>query len=187
MDEPALPGSGFKIINGEGYDDGGVADLSLLIDLEDNVQRRRRGETEYFQALKADLLPRAVKGPMARMSRREQKVSLAQLLFSEDDDCEDKGPSEVYVVQVDGEEDKATMKHRADRLAQARAALRLSLLLREAACTSLSLSELCKRKLTHSGKTGATEALRCADKAIEISGDGFWDGDAIAIEVSGDD
>lgn len=183
LDEPTLPGSGFKIIDGEGFDDGGVADLSLLIDLEDNVQRRRRGENEYFQALKADLLPRAIKGPMAKMNRREQKVSLAQLLFSEDDDCEDKGPSEVYVEQVDGEEDKATIKHRADRLAQARAALRLSLLLRESACTSLSLSELCKRRLTYSGKSGASEALRCADKALEIAGSDFWDGDDIAIEA----
>lgn len=183
LDEPTLPGSGFKIINDHGFDDGGVADLSLLIDLEDNVQRRRRGENEYFQALKADLLPRAIKGPMAKMNRREQKVSLAQLLFSEDDDCEDKGPSEVYVEQVDGEEDAATMKHRADRLAQARAALRLSLLLREAACTSLSLSELCKRRLTYSGKAGANEALRCADKALEIAGEGFWDGDDIAMEA----
>lgn len=123
---------------------------------------------------------------MAKMTRREQKVSLAQLLFSEDDDCEDKGPSEVYIDQVDGEEDAATMKHRADRLAQAKAALRLSLLLREPACTSLSLSELCKRKLTFSGKKGATDALRCADKALEIAGNGFWDGDEIAIEANDD-
>jgi len=183
LEKPALPGTGFKVLNEDGYDDGGVADLSLLIDLEDSVQRRRRGENEYFQALKADLLPRATRGPMAKMTRREQKVSLAQLLFSEDDDCEDKGPSEVYVDQVDGEEDTATLKHRADRLAQARAALRLSLLLREPACTSLSLSELCKRKLTFSGKKGAVEALRCADKALEIAGSGFWDGDEISIEA----
>lgn len=183
LEEPALPGTGFKILNGEGYDDGGVADLSLLIDLEDSVQRRRRGENEYFQALKADLLPRAIKGPMANMTRREQKVSLAQLLFSEDDDCEDKGPSEVYMEQAGGDEDAATMKHRADRLAQAKAALRLSLLLREAACTSLSLAELCKRKLTFSGKDGANEALRCANKSLEIAGSGFWDGDDIAIEA----
>merc|ERR1712071_92479 len=86
--------------------------------------------------------------------------------------------------QVDGEEDVATVKHRADRLAQAKAALRLSLLLREPACTSLSLSELCKRKLTFSGKKGAGEALRCADKALEIAGDGFWDGDEVAIEAN---
>jgi len=183
LDKPALPGTGFKVLGEDGYDDGGVADLSLLIDLEDSVQRRRRGENEYFQALRADLLPRATKGPMAKMTRREQKVSLAQLLFSEDDDCEDKGPSEVYIDQVDGEEDGATVKHRADRLAQARAALRLSLLLREPACTSLSLSELCKRRLTFSGKAGAEEAMRCADKALEIAGGGFWDGDEIAVEA----
>lgn len=168
----------------EGYDDGGVADLSLLIDLEDSVQRRRRGENEYFQALKADLLPRATRGPMAKMTRREQKVSLAQLLFSEDDDCEDKGPSEVYIDQVDGEEDRATVRHRAERLAQARAALRLSLLLREPACTSLSLSELCKRTLTYSGKKGAATALRCAEKALEIAGEGFWDNDDVSVEAN---
>jgi len=183
LDEPTIKGDGFKVLGTEGFDDGGVADLSLLIDLEDNVQRRRRGENEYFKALNADLLPRATKGPMGRMSRREQKVSLAQLLFSESDDCEDKGPSEVYVEQVDGGEDAATLKYRADRLQQARAALRMSLMLREAACTSLSLSELCKRKLTLSGKAGADAALRCADKALEIAGENFWDGDDVAIEA----
>jgi hypothetical protein len=119
---------------------------------------------------------------MAKMTRREQKVSLAQLLFSEDDDCEDKGPSEVYVEQT-AEEDTATLRHRADRLAQARAALRLSLLLREPACASLSLSELCKRKLTQAGRDGAIDALRCADKALEISGPGFWDSDEVQLEV----
>lgn len=184
LDKPALPGTGFKVLDEEGYDDGGVADLSLLIDLEDSVQRRRRGENEYFQALKADLLPRATRGPMAKMTRREQKVSLAQLLFSEDDDCEDKGPSEVYIDQVDGEEDRATVRHRAERLAQARAALRLSLLLREPACTSLSLSELCKRTLTYSGKKGAATALRCAEKALEIAGEGFWDNDDVSVEAN---
>lgn len=183
LDQPTIKGDGFKVLGTEGYDDGGVADLSLLIDLEDNVQRRRRGENEYFKALQADLLPRATKGPMGRMSRREQKVSLAQLLFSEADESEDKGPSEVYVEQIDGGEDKATMKHRAERLQQARAALRMSLMLREAACTSLSLSELCKRKLTFSGKAGAEDALRCADKALEIAGSGFWDGDDVAQEA----
>ncbi|KAL3822237.1 hypothetical protein ACHAXA_005870 [Cyclostephanos tholiformis] len=182
LDKPALPGSGFKVLGEERYDDGGVADLSLLIDLEDSVQRRKRGENEYFTALKADLLPRATRGPMAKMTRREQKVSLAQLLFSEDDDCEDKGPSEVYVEQT-GDEDSATLRHRADRLAQARAALRLSLLLREPACASLSLSELCKRKLTQAGREGAVDALRCADKALEIAGPGFWDSDEVQLEA----
>ena len=185
MDNPSLPGTGFKVLNGHGYDDGGVADLSLLIDLEDSVQRRRRGENEYFTALKADLLPRATRGPMAKMSRREQKVSLAQLLFSEDEEAEDRGPSEVFMDTADGDDDDKTVKHRQTRLAQAKAALRLSLLLREAACASLSLSELCKRQLSLKGKAGAEEALRCAEKALEISGEGFWDGDDVAIEVSG--
>mmetsp|Transcript_28464 Transcript_28464/g.65121 ORF Transcript_28464/g.65121 Transcript_28464/m.65121 type:complete len:236 (-) Transcript_28464:853-1560(-) len=181
--EPALPGSGFKVLGSDCYDDGGVGDLTLLIDLEDMVLRRKRGETEYFAALKADLLPRATYGSMARMTRREQKVSLAQLLFSEDNDDEDKGPSEVYTDQVDGEESKTVIDHRAGRLSQARAALRLSLLLREPACASLALAELCKRHLIYRGKEGASDALRCADKCLEIAGDGFWDGDEIALEV----
>ena len=75
------------------------------------------------------------------------------------------------------------MKHRKERLGQARAALRLSLLLREPACASLSLSEICKRKLTMTGTEGAEEALRGAEKALEIAGTGFWDGDDIAVEV----
>jgi hypothetical protein len=183
LDEPALPGPGFKILNGPGYDDGGVADLSLLIDLEDSVQRRRRGENEYFSALKADLLPRATKGPMAKMARREQKVSLAQLLFSEDDDTEDKGPSEVFIDGAADEEDQKVIHIRKERLSQAKAALRLSLLLREPACASLSLSELCKRQLALKGKEGAVEALRCAEKSLEIAGEEFWDGEEVAIEV----
>lgn len=183
LKEQSLPGSGFKILNNEGFDDGGVADLTLLIDLDDSVQRRKRGEHEYFQALKADLLPRAVKGPMASQTRREQKVSLAQLLFAEEEEGKDKSPSEIYQeTNVDGL-DEATMKERAESLSQARAALRLSLLLREAACTSLSLSELCKRRLAFYGKAGATDALRCADKSLEIAGPGFWDSDDIAREV----
>ena len=184
LDTPKLPGNGFKILGGHGFDDGGIADLSLLIDLEDSVQRRRRGENEYFTALKADLLPRATRGPMAKMSRREQKVSLAQLLFSEDDEVEDRGPSEVFTDVVDGEDDEKTVQHRQTRLNQAKAALRLSLLLREAACASLSLSEICKRLLSLKGKAGAEDALRCAEKALEIAGEGFWDGDDVAIEVS---
>lgn len=86
--------------------------------------------------------------------------------------------------QVRGDEDEKTLKHREDRVAQAKAALRLSLLLREPACASLSLAELCKRTLTFRGKEGAKDALRCADLAIEIAGSGFWDSDEVAVEVS---
>jgi len=73
LDEPGLPGTGYKALNQDGYDDGGVADLTLVIDLDDSVLRRRRGENDYFTALKADLLPRVVKGSMAQLPRREQK------------------------------------------------------------------------------------------------------------------
>lgn len=182
-DQPALAGSGFKVLDADGFDDGGVADLSLLIDLEDYVMRRRRGETDYFSAMQQDLLPRATKGSMAKLSRRDQKVQLAQLLFSEGQDGDDKGPSEVYVESV-GEEDAETIKLRQDRVYQARGALRMSLMLREAACACLSLSELCKRELLLHGKAGATKALRCAEKALEIAGEGFWDMDDVAMEVS---
>lgn len=187
VENPSLPGTGYKVLFQDGYDDGGVSDLSLLIDLDDCVLRRKRGDTEYFTALKADLLPRATRGQMAAMTRREQKVSLAQILFSEDDDTEDKGPSEVYrdTEGIDGDEDKEVIQLRSMRLEQAKAALRLSMLLREPACACLSLSELCKRRLAYEGKAGAEVALRCAEKSIEICGEGFWDGDEIAIE--GDD
>lgn len=183
MDQPALAGAGFKVLGTEAYDDGGVADLSLLIDLEDFVMRRRRGESDYFNAMQQDLLPRNTKGSMSHLSRRDQKVQLAQLLFSEGQDGDDKGPSEVYVESV-GEDDAETIALRETRLIQARNALRASLVLRESACACLSLSELCKRELLLHGKNGAANALRCAEKALEIAGDGFWDMDDIAMEVS---
>jgi tetratricopeptide (TPR) repeat protein len=182
LDEPSLPGSGYKALDREGYDDGGVADLTLVIDLEDSVLRRKRGENEYFSALKADLLPRVTRGPMAHMTRREQKIKLAKLLFSEEEHEEDKNPSEVW-MDTDGNEDEAVMKHRAERLASARMALSLSSVLREPACASLSLSEISKRRLAYHGKAGAEAALRCANKAIEIAGNGFWDRDEIEIEA----
>lgn len=183
LDEPSISGNGFKILGAPGYDDGGVADLSLLIDLNDSVTRRRRGETEYFSALKVNSLPRATRGPMARMPRRDQKVSLAQLLFAEDEANDDKGPSEVYSDQSLEDEDPAVVAIRAERLSQARASLRLSMLLCEPACACMSLSEICKRNLLLKGRSAAEESLRCANKAVEIAGDGFWDGDDVSIEV----
>ncbi|KAG7359930.1 tetratricopeptide repeat protein [Nitzschia inconspicua] len=183
LDEPSLPGSGYKALNQEGYDDGGVADLTLVIDLDDSVLRRKRGETDYFQALKADLLPRVTKGSLAHLPRREQKIKLAKLLFSDEEHDEDKNPSEVWQDTVDGNEDAATKKLRQERLASARMALSLSSVLREPACASLSLSEISKRRLSLYGKEGAEDALRCADKAIEIAGPGFWDRDEIEIEA----
>lgn len=185
MEEPSLPGSGYKALNQDGYDDGGVADLTLVIDLDDSVLRRKRGETDYFTALKADLLPRVTKPPMSHLPRREQKIKLAKLLFSDEESEEDKTPSEVWSDTVDpDEEDYETKKSRIDRLSSARMALSLSSVLREPACASLSLSEISKRRLACFGKAGGEDALRCANKAIEIAADGFWDRDEIEIEVS---
>mmetsp|Transcript_34487 Transcript_34487/g.38625 ORF Transcript_34487/g.38625 Transcript_34487/m.38625 type:complete len:420 (-) Transcript_34487:361-1620(-) len=183
LDEPGLPGTGYKALNQDGYDDGGVADLTLVIDLDDSVLRRRRGENDYFTALKADLLPRVVKGSMAQLPRREQKIKLAKLLFSDEDQEEDKNSSEVWIDHVDGKEDAATIKIRTTRLASARIALSLSTVLREPACASISLSEISKRCLAAFGKAGGEDALRCADKAIEIAGPGFWDRDEAEIEA----
>lgn len=178
-----MPGMGFKVIDGPGYDDGGVADLSLLIDLEDSVQRRKRGDAEYFTALHKNLLPRATRGPMSRLSRRDQKVSLAQLLFSEDEDLTNTNGSDVFTGISPNKEDKVEYQEARERLAQARVALRMSMLLREPACCALSLCELCKRRLVLEGKDGGEAALRCAMRALEISGDGFYDSDEVALEV----
>lgn len=163
-----------------------MADLTLVIDLDDSVLRRKRGETDYFTALKADLLPRVMTGPLAHLPRREQKIKLAKLLFSDEENEEDKTPSEVWSDSVDPDDDDDfdTKKGRKDRLASARMALSLSSVLREPACASLSLSEISKRRLACFGKAGGEDALRCANKAIEIASDGFWDRDDVEIEVS---
>ena len=110
-------------------------------------------------------------------------VKLAKLLFSEEEHEEDRNPSEVWMDNSDSNEDESIKKHRMERLASARMALSLSSVLREPACASLSLSEISKRRLAYFGKEGAEAALRCADKAIEIAGAGFWDRDEIEIEV----
>jgi hypothetical protein len=185
LENPKVPGSVFKALDRDGYDDGGVADLTLVIDLDDSVLRRKRGDNNYFTSLKADLLPRVTAGQYAALTRRDQKIRLAKLLFSEDDEEGDESsPSEVYIDSVDGKEDEFTKKCRLERLNSAKFALRLSSVLREPACASLSLSEISKRYLSCHGKEGGEAALRCVDKAIEIAADGFWDSEEIALEVS---
>jgi hypothetical protein len=184
LDEPKIPGSTFKALDRDGYDDGGVADLTLVIDLEDSVMRRKRGETAYFSALKADLLPRVTTGQLATLGRRDQKIRLAKILFSdEDENDEDSSPSEVYQDKSESADDEETKKKRLERLKSAKFALRLSSVLREPACASLSLSEISKRYLALYGKEGAEAAVRCATKAAEIASDDFYDSDDIAIEV----
>ena len=75
LDAPSLPGTCFKVLGGQGYDDSGVTDLGLLIDFGDSVLRRRHGgEIEFFIALKKD-------GHMAKMSRQSLNVSLVELLL----------------------------------------------------------------------------------------------------------
>lgn len=187
LDEAKIPGSCYKALDRDGYDDGGVADLTLVIDLEDSVLRRKRGELNYFAALKSDLLPRVTTGQMATLPRRDQKIRLAKLLFDDEDaenNTEDLNPSEVYKeFIIDGSEDEALMVKRLERLKSAKYALRLSSILREAACSSLSLAEISKRYLSCKGKAGAEDAYRCAKKAVEIASDGFYDSEEIAIEV----
>ncbi|GAX21301.1 hypothetical protein FisN_1Lh133 [Fistulifera solaris] len=183
LDEPKTPGTGHKALDQDGYDDGGVADLTLVIDLEDSALRRKRGETAYFSALKADLLPRVTTGQMASLTRRDQKIRLAKILFGDEEEQEEESPSEVYMDKVDGQEDAKTKARRQERLNAAKYALRLSTVLREPACSSLSLSEISKRYLNCFGKEGAEAALRCADKAVEIASDGFYDSDTIAVEA----
>jgi hypothetical protein len=185
LTEPKVPGSTYKCLDQEGYDDGGVADLTLVIDLDDNVLRRKRGDHAYFAALRADLLPRVTTGQLQPETRRDQKVRLAKLLFSEDDeDDNNETPSEVYMDHVkDDAVDEATKQKLQERLASAKYALRLSTILREPACASLSLAEIGKRYLALNGKDGGEDALRCTTKAVEIAEDGFYDNDEIAMEV----
>ena len=108
---------------------------------------------------------------------------LAQLLFVEDPDDEDRGPSEVFYGEAGGHNDDArTTEHKKFRLYQAMNALRLSIMLKEAGCTSLALSELAKRRLQVI-KEGGGSALRAAEMALEIAGDGSWDPDLVVLEA----
>jgi len=175
-------GASQKALDQDGYDDGGVADLTLVVDLEDAVQRRKRGETAYFTALRADLLPRITTGnTMSSLGRRDQKIRLAKLLFSDEED-ETETSSEVYVEQRNVSDPPPA--RRLERLNTAKQALRWSAILREPACCSLSLSELSKRYLLCYGKKGGEHALRCAEKAMMIASDGFYDSDVLLMEVN---
>lgn len=185
LTEPKAPGSLYKTLDQDGYDDGGVGDLSLVMDLEDNIVRRKRGDADYQAAYRADLLPRIKKGNYAQLQRRDQKIQLAQMLFGdgETEQDSDTKASEVY-MDNEREVDENTKKQRLERLNIAKQCLEISYILREVACQSLSLSEISKRHLALKGKDGAEDALRCATKAAEIASNGFYDNDEIFMEVS---
>ena len=190
MDKPQTPGSIRKVLGEDGYDDGGVGDLRLAIDLEDYVLRRKRGENAYFQALKNDLIPRIKEGNWKRMTRKEQKIELAKMLFHEEGDEEiiqDPYKSvEVYSERVE-ELDTATKNKFTTLLRSAKYALQCALVLREPACVALCLSKVCERYLQLYGKEGAEDAVRCGKKAIAICLEDFYDIDDVAIEVGSDE
>jgi len=188
LDTPQTPGSLRKNVGGDGYDDGGVGDLKLAIDLDDHVLRRKRGESNYVMAVQTDSLPRMREGQFKEVYRRDQKVQLAQILFSEDSTADGdvaQNPtktSEVYTEQLD-EPNEETKKRQLDSLRSAKFALRLSIVLKEPACICLSLAEISKRYLTCFGKDGAENALRCAKKGIEIATSEYYDVDEMAVEA----
>lgn len=186
MDKPHTPGSIRKVLGADGYDDGGVADLRLAIDLEDFVLRRKRGENAYFQALKNDLIPRIKEGNYKFLSRKEQKVELAKLLFHEEGDEEiiqDPYKSiEVYNERVE-ELDAENKKKYTELLRTAKSALYGSIVLKEPACIALCLSKVCERYLQLYGKEGAEDAVRCGKKGIEICTEAWYDIDDVKLEV----
>jgi hypothetical protein len=164
-----------------------VGDLTLLIDLDDQVLRRKRGENDYFAAVKANILPRVTQGQLAQLPRRDQKVQLATLLFSDgdvrgDEDEDSDTPSEVYTDTTDIDDEEKKMR-RKERLGKAKQSLKLSFYLGEPACAAMSLAEISKRTLLCFGKEGAEAAFRCAEKAIEMAGEEYYDNDLILMEV----
>ena len=189
MDKPQTPGSIRKVLGADGYDDGGVGDLRLAIDLEDYVQRRKRGELQYFQALKDDLVPRIKDGNWKRMARKEQKIELAKMLFHEEGDEEiiqdPMKAVEIYTERVE-ELDEVTKKKYTAQLNAAKYALQCAIVLREPACVALCLAKVSERYLQVYGKEGAEDAVRCGKKAIAICLEDFYDIDDVSIEVSWD-
>jgi tetratricopeptide (TPR) repeat protein len=153
-----------------------------MLDLEDMVLRRKRGDKAYYEASRDDLLPRQTTGPLAKMSRREQKVQLAQVLFG-DDPTDSSNSEEIYTPPIPGDEDPLVLRQIMKALATAKEALKLSIILEEPACMAMSLVEIAKRILLLKDKEGADDSLRCLEKACEISGEGFWDMDEIKVET----
>jgi len=75
---------------------------------------------------------------------------LAQLLFSEIQGDEDRGPSEVFndtKMTLGEDEQEDVKKHRLQRARMAQNALRLAMILKEPPCASLALTQMCLRTL----------------------------------------
>lgn len=111
---------------------------------------------------------------------------MAELLFNESNEDEDRGPSEVFNesnknVMKEGESEEVK-RHRFQRAKQAQAALMLSMILKEPGCASICLSQLCLRVLGAVANSGEV-ALRIAEKALSIAGDGMWDPDSVNLET----
>jgi hypothetical protein len=203
LTEVAPASAKVKALNSDGYDDGGVADLFLVLDLDELVLRRKRGNDMAFfsEMIKTDLLPRQTVGPQSHKSRRDQKMHLAQVLFSDDNTAgvtkgsyyptdDNSMNCEIYVDHdyvnsKENDNDLEAKQHRYQRLQSAKDCLKLSLQLKEASCVSMALSEISKRYLNAYGKTYAPQALRCSEKAIEIVLNDYWDTDEMEMEVSG--
>lgn len=74
LDESELPGGSFNVIDQPGrFDDGGVNDLQLVLDIRDHALRRQKGDHEYMKLLNGDNLPKARVGQIKEMSRSDQK------------------------------------------------------------------------------------------------------------------
>lgn len=163
--------------------------MKLAIDLDDHVMRRKKGESNFVMGVQTDTLPRMREGQFKEIYRRDQKVQLAQILFSEDASADTdvvQNPtktSEVYQEVNHEDMDDDTKKQLLDSLRSAKFALKLSIVLKEPACICLSLSEISKRYLICYGKAEAETALRCAMKGIEIASSEFYDVDEMAVEV----
>lgn len=182
-EEPGLPGSNYKILGDTvGYDDGGVADLTLMLDLDDLVLRRKRGEKAYYEAECKDLLPRQTTGVMAKSSRRQQKVQLAQVLFGDDPDTSGNS-EEIYSPPIPDDEDPILTRQIIKNLATSKEALKLSIILEEPACMAMSMVEIAKRTILLKDKEGADDALRVLEKACEIAGSDFYDLDLVKVET----
>ena len=76
----SLPGTQFNVLDKPGYyDDGGVGDLQLIIDLHDHTLIRIKKPAAYQTLLDNDELPKARRGPLKDVSRADQKAHLAQV------------------------------------------------------------------------------------------------------------